>query len=230
MDHDMKVENIEPSTPVVEGDKMSKKSIIGMTILTVVALAGVAFGIWGISEKNRAENDLAVKITEATGKVTDFVTDKITSVSEDGTVTEIMDAVAGNDDNWENFVKNMSGVPVHVSASYDDGNVTHWLSAIVSDNYLKIEDSKSNDANKTPLVILEEDDVLAVYYLEIGNGGVPYFYIIKTDGDVYRFGLYEDNRTLEKVGDYSKIVSAFVGNGLVPTLIDINGNIYETSY
>ena len=73
--------------------KMSKGQIIGMVILAVVALAGVAFGVWGIVGKNEAEKekDLAIKITETSGKVTDIITDKITSVDENGTVTEITD-------------------------------------------------------------------------------------------------------------------------------------------
>ena len=61
------VEVTTQSQPVTESDKMSKKGIIGMVILTVVALAGVAFGIWGMVGKDQAEKDLAIKITEAGG-------------------------------------------------------------------------------------------------------------------------------------------------------------------
>lgn len=71
--------------------RMSKGQIIGMVILTIVALAGVAFGVFGMMEKDKAEKNLAIKITEAGGKVTEMVTDKITSVDENGTVTEITD-------------------------------------------------------------------------------------------------------------------------------------------
>ncbi len=74
--------------------RMSKGQIIGMVILTIVALAGVAFGVFGMMEKDKAEKNLAIKITEAGGKVTEIVTDKITSVSDDGTVTEITDTNA----------------------------------------------------------------------------------------------------------------------------------------
>lgn len=198
MDRDMKVENIEPSTPVVEGDKMSKKSIIGMTILTVVALAGVAFGVWGISEKNRAENDLAVKITEATGKVTDFVTDKITSVSEDGTVTEIMDAVAGksyrnpiieSNDSKYGYSENLTSTNVYVGHT---DPYTLWIrikNGIVSHCDVTAADgSNSEDCQITGLT----DSVYKV--IEFGKGqdnGNNYIGFILTDGTVAYIPLYE---------------------------------------
>ena len=76
------------------GEKMSQKSIIGLVILTIIALAGVAFGVWGMMGKDQAEKDLAIKIKEANGTVTEIETDKIVSTDEDGTVTEITDTNA----------------------------------------------------------------------------------------------------------------------------------------
>jgi len=90
---DVIVKEIKPeeSQPVVESEKMSKKSVIGLIVLTIIALAGVAFGVWGMMGKDQAEKDLAIKIKEANGTVTEIETDKIVSTDENGTVTEITD-------------------------------------------------------------------------------------------------------------------------------------------
>lgn len=51
----------EPTaTPVAEPkSKMSKKQIIGMTVLTIIAIAGVAFGVFGMVDSSSKNNEIA---------------------------------------------------------------------------------------------------------------------------------------------------------------------------
>ena len=73
--------------------KMSKKQIIGMVILSLVAIGGVLFGIYGMSSQNEQIAELTVKVKDAEGKATQLETEKITITDADGGVTEITDSV-----------------------------------------------------------------------------------------------------------------------------------------
>ena len=59
------VGNVQPKEvapqqePVVKKDGGSKGLIIGIIILTIVALAGIGFGVWGMMAKDKAEKNLA---------------------------------------------------------------------------------------------------------------------------------------------------------------------------
>lgn len=74
-------------TALSQNEKMSKTSIIGMVILTIIALAGVAFGIWGIKEKDDIEKSLATGTTSE--QTVDCITEK--DLDEDEDVIDIDD-------------------------------------------------------------------------------------------------------------------------------------------
>lgn len=72
--------------------------------------------------------------------------------------------------------------------------------------------------------------MISAYFVEVGNGGVPYIYPIKKDGSVARIDISENGaRTIEHLDGYEKIVSIFGGGDLFAHLIDINGNVYRNS-
>lgn len=73
--------------------KMSKKQIVGMVILSLIAIGGVLFGIYGMNSQNEQIAELTVKVKDAEGKATQLETEKITITDADGGVTEITDSV-----------------------------------------------------------------------------------------------------------------------------------------
>lgn len=98
MEPEENMQNNVPEEPKVEvadePNKMSKKSIIGMTILTIIALAGVAFGIWGVKEKNNIEKSIATGTTSTSEKMVDCITEK--DLDEDEGVIDIDDYNVGS--------------------------------------------------------------------------------------------------------------------------------------
>ena len=78
-----------------EGGKMSKKQIAGLVVLTLVAIGGVLFGIYGMNSQNEQISELTVRATTAEGKVAQLTTDKVTITDPDGGVVEIEDATTG---------------------------------------------------------------------------------------------------------------------------------------
>ncbi len=75
--------------------KMSKKQIVGMVILCLVALAGVLFGIYGMNSQNEQIAQLTTRVEDAEEKVTKLETNKVKITDSDGGTTIITDL---NDD------------------------------------------------------------------------------------------------------------------------------------
>ena len=181
--------------------------ILGFVLLFLIAVGGVGFGVWEMmeSENQRRQYETEIntlkeqntKLSEETEKTSDEETE------EDVVVVE-MDA-------WDTFVENAKN-----KSFYAFGNN---LTAFSADGKMSILNSSGE--------IFKMDDVIAVYEIEIGNGNVPYFYAIRSDGSVYRANLYEKGITFEKVGDYTRIVSVVQSGDLYALLIDIDGNIYK---
>lgn len=74
-------------------EKMSKKQIVGMVILCLVAIAGVLFGIYGMNSQNEQVKELMTRATDAEEKVAKLETSK-KSGSDGGTI-EITDLNEG---------------------------------------------------------------------------------------------------------------------------------------
>lgn len=81
------------SSGEAEKTKMSKKQVIGLVVLSLIAVGGVLFGIYGMNSQNEQIAQLTVRATDAEGKVAELETDKITIAGPDGT-TEITDSAA----------------------------------------------------------------------------------------------------------------------------------------
>ena len=133
-------------------------------------------------------------------------------------------------DIYENFANNLSkNNSVTVFGHYyhwtGADNVKRTVVSRIENSHLTITDIDNGDT-----VIAETDGIIGAYYVEIGNGGVPYMYLIKKDGSVARIDISENGtRTIEDLDGYEKIVSIFGGGDLHAHLVDINGNVYKNS-
>ena len=75
-------------------------------------------------------------------------------------------------------------------------------------------------------MIYNGDGYVDAFYVQLGNGVVPYFYFIKNDGSIERMDISEGKRTIEKVEGYSNIVFVGESGTLMARLVDIDGNSF----
>ena len=218
-----------PVTPVVDNKQKGGNGLkITTAIACVVAICGIGFGVYGMmqsSEKDSQISDLKVQIKEADGTVTTIETPEIETNANDGTTITITDTVV---DGYKNFADNLAKNYVATVFGYyshwtGSDNVKRTVAARVENSHLTITDIDGGS-----VVIAEADGIISAYFVEIGNGGVPYIYLIKKDGSVARIDISENgSRTIENLDGYEKIVSIFGGGDLTAHLIDINGNVYK---
>lgn len=224
-------ENGASMASVVDNKQNSGNGLrIATVIACVAAVCGIGFGIYGMiqsSQKDSQISDLKVQIKEDDGAITTIETPEIETNANDRTTVTTMDTVV---DGYKNFADNLAknyaatifGFYYHWTGSDNEKRI---VVARVENSHLAIYDTDNGSA-----VIAEADGIISAYYVEIGNGGVPYMYLIKKDGSVARIDISENGtRTIEDLDGYEKIVSIFGGGDLQAHLIDINGNVYKNS-
>ncbi|MDO5475113.1 MAG: hypothetical protein Q4F61_01870 [Candidatus Saccharibacteria bacterium] len=225
-------QNAAAAMPVMDsGNQKSGNGLkIATAIASIVAVCGIGFGIYGMvqsSQKDSQISDLKVQIKDSNGTVTTIETPEIETTTNDGTTVTITDTVV---DGYKNFADNLAknyaatvfGYYYHWAGS---DNVKRTVAAHVENSHLTITDIDDGSA-----IIAEADGIISAYFIEIGNGGVPYIYLVKKDGSVARINISENGaRTIEDLDGYEKIVSIFSGGDLYAHLIDINGNVYKNS-
>ena len=118
----------------------------------------------------------------------------------------------------DNLVKNND---IHIF----DHNGTNSVLISVEGSHLTVSDL---DENGSESVFAESDNIIGAYPVKIGNGSVPYVYLIKEDGSVARIDISDRGaRVIENLDEFERIVSVFGDGDLTAHLIDINGNIFK---
>lgn len=75
-----------------EKNKMSKKQIIGLVILSLIAIGGVLFGVYGMNSQNDQIAQLTTRAEDAEEKVEALEANKVTIVDPDENTVEISDS------------------------------------------------------------------------------------------------------------------------------------------
>lgn len=212
-----------PAAPVVNDKQKSGNGLkIATAIACVVAVCGIGFGIYGMVQSAQKDN----QISNLNSQIKDLEESMAIEPSENVESSEST-IIAGN---YENFANNLSknnsvtvfGYYYHWTGS---DNVKRTVASRIENSHLTVTDIDNGDT-----VIAETDGIIGAYYVEIGNGGVPYMYLIKKDGSAARIDISENGtRTIEDLDGYEKIVSIFGGGDLYAHLVDINGNVYKNS-
>jgi len=213
-----------PIAPVTENNKQNGGNglKITTTIACIAAVCGIGFGVYGMIQSFQKDN----QISNLDIQIKDL---KESIAIESSEAIEPSESTISADI-YENFANNLSknnsvtvfGYYYHWTGS---DNVKRTVASRIENSYLTITDLDNGDT-----VIAETDGIIGAYYVEIGNGGVPYMYLIKKDGSVARIDISENStRTIEDLDGYEKIVSIFGGGDLYAHLIDINGNVYKNS-
>lgn len=223
------IANEPVKSDIVFNDKPKKSGgmILCMILLALLAAGGIGFGVWAMLDGNAQKDTLNQQISTLKSQI-DELQEKIND-----NVSNSTDSDTDINDSWSKYSRNLATQDIHIGGNYWHYNGTdneRYIAFASKDEngHLTVTDAGNNMNTDNP-IILELDDVLSVYYVQVGNGGVPYFYIVDLNGSVSRIDISENSsRQLEKVGDYTKIVNVFVPAGLEAVLIDIDGNIYKS--
>ncbi len=214
----------EPSkSDIVFNDKPKKNSsmILGMVLLAILAIGGIGFGVWAMLDGNAQKENLNNQISSLTTQNNELL-EQIGASDSDNIVDVNADL-----DTWEYFSNNLLKRPMIATGGY-----WHYTG---SDNEYKMVSAHKDAEGQLTININGEDvsadgfeNVILVYFVHYGNGADAYFYVIEVDGSVYRMEVAEGmTYELEKVGDYTKIISVVENGDLSNDLIDINGNVYN---
>ncbi|MDO4747108.1 MAG: hypothetical protein Q4A70_02080 [Candidatus Saccharibacteria bacterium] len=225
----MPEQNAFPQEPVAE-KKTGNGMLIGMILCALIALGGVGFGVWAMMDGNTQKEQLNSQISALKSQVNELQ-EKISTGPGDG--TEKIDTDTDTSNSWDIFSRKLATQSVYIMGYYSHYNGTsneRYMAYAMKDanGHLVITDAGNNMSDNNP-VILELDDVLSVYYIKVGNGSVPYFYIVGLNGGVSRIDISENsNRQLEKVGEYTRIATVLEAASSEAILVDIDGNIYKS--
>lgn len=235
--------NTTPTTPITpnpikttpEASKTHKNKnqllVISLIICAILALAGIGFGIYGVIASNHYSsevNDLKSMIAEKDKTIANLKNPENPENPETPDEPKNPEEPQANsyttfaDNLAKNHIPSVFGYYYHYTGSDNVRNAV-WVN-IDQNCHLTITDLDNN--NQT---IAEADNIISAYFVQVGNGSVPYFYMIHKDGTVSRINISEDaNHALEKLDGYTNIVAVSGSSDLLAYLIDINGNIYKT--
>lgn len=201
-------QNVDAGAPMMTVVDSKQKSGNGLKIATaiacVVAVCGIGFGAYSMIQCSEKDKQVSVLKTQ--------IENTNEEIAADGSYEKFADNLANN---YEAHLFSYDG---------EDG-----VSIDVENSHLTISDFNV-DGRGGKSIFAESDNVISVYLVKIGNGSVPYVYIIKKDGSVVRIDISKNGaRTIENLDGYEKIVSIFGGGDLYAHLIDIDGNVYKNS-
>lgn len=206
----------------------NKRLIIALIVCIVLALAGVVFGIFGLISSGHKSSEIDGLKSLITQKDETIANLKQPETPTTPVETPTETPIAPKTNSYTIFADNLSKNSANIFGYYyhynGTENVQRTMLAALENGHLKITDLDDN--NK---LIAEADNILSAYFIHVGNGNTPYFYLIHKDGKVSRLCIAENvDRALESLNDYTNIVSVFEGSDLFAYLIDINGNLYKT--
>lgn len=100
-------------------DKMSKKQIIGLVVLSLIAVGGVLFGVYGMNSQNEQIAELTAKVSDAEEKAAAIETEKIEIAEPEG--EEIADITVNSQN------------PVVRSSDPDEGFLLNFNATVYGD-------------------------------------------------------------------------------------------------
>ena len=232
------MEDSNNTTPITTAKK-PKGMAIGMAICSVLALAGVGFGIYGmVSASNKSVNtaDMKVQVKSEDGTITTLETEQIETKTEDGKTVTVVETPTIATRNQ------IYSQPQRLEVIYDSGNsyrdeLTIAIAngkvtscSVTRKEYASNGGSAGRRLNECDLGI--QGEISRVIEGGLGQsylGGFVFF--IMTDGSVY----YIHPQTVLKTGDWTAkkfetgefIADAFmsVGNGADTVFITNTGKV-----
>ena len=162
-----------PVTPVVNNKQKSGNGLkIATAIACIVAICGIGFGVYGMIQSAQKDNQIS---------------DLKNQNNDSGEGLIIDDRPVIEYDDYEKFANNLvRNYETHIF-NYEG---TNSVSISVENSHLTISDFNADEKGGES-VFAEADNIIGAYLVEIGNGSVPYIYLIKKDGTVARIDISE---------------------------------------
>ena len=205
-----------------EKSKMSKKQVVGLVVLSLIAIGGVLFGIYGMNSQNEQIAQLTVRATDAEERAAQLETEKTTIVNSDGEITEIADSAL----NYQNPVVRAESETDVYEVTYDipvyaqgDGiNTSLYLS---TDGGQLKRCGLSNSAEKCAISGLPSD-IYKMATIYEGNGhGSEKIGFLASDGSVWYVYVYNGGDVNQGL-DMNPIAKKANIDGFVKDIISIN--------
>ena len=207
-----------------EKSKMSKKQIIGLVILSLIAIGGVLFGVYGMNSQNDQIAQLTVRVADAEGKVAQLETEKITIADSDSETVEITDSVFARQN------------PVIKGGEYGSYDVTYNIPVDVQGsvidtflNFYVINGQFSNCGIPSVTVAGEcnvngvPDNIYKMATIQNGDGyGDEKIAFLMNDGSVWYAPIYEKDDTGALSINKNMTVKKANIDGFVKDIVDIN--------
>ena len=182
-----------------EKSKMSKKNIIGLVVLSLIAVGGVLFGIYGMNSQNDQIAQLTARATDAENKVATLETNKVTITEPNKDTTEITDTTDVTDvtavSSFQNPVIENSGgssydvmhsVPVYIQNNDTNTSIYFYTKNGQFGNCYIANTMDNCSVNGLPEGIYKMATIFE------GNGmGDEKIGFLMTDGSVYFAPIYE---------------------------------------
>lgn len=199
--------------------------IITTVVASVIALASVATTAVLLIKEDRKSAEISELSAQIESLQNNTNTDNNTEQSTNQAVLSNSYELFLNNYNKNNTFRGATG-EYYI---YENGtNIEQHVTARIDEkNHLVIEGPYSDGA---ATIIAEADDIVDAFFVEIGNGGVPYFYLTETNGNLSRICIAtycSNSREIEKIDDFSNIVYVTEGGDFKAQLVDINGNVFE---
>lgn len=219
------------SKPAGEKSKMSKKQIVGLVVLSLIAIGGVLFGIYGMNSQNDQIAELKARATDAEGKVAQLETEKITIEEPDGGTTEITDSAPSVQQNpiiiaTEPSVYSVQhNIPVYIQGSENNDKMYFYLKNGQFDQcYLSNSTVGDCDVSGLPGSLYK----MATIYE--GNGlGSEKIGFLASDGSVYYAPIYSEIDGMAVVNKEFVAKKANI-DGFVKDIISINYGDMNSHY
>ena len=130
-----------------EKSKMSKKQIVGLVVLSLIAIGGVLFGVYGMNSQNEQIAQLTVRATDAERKVSSLETGKTTISDLDKETADITDSATINNTelNTKDYIYigewgikiNEEGEYLYINGMYGDGQtIPSYINTSIKDAWL----------------------------------------------------------------------------------------------
>lgn len=196
------MEQSTPQTQPVVVVSSHKGLKVTTAIMSAIAACGICFGAYGILQNFTKKQQIA---------------DLEAEVAENQ-----RDPAAA----YQVFANNLATKTSTVFGYYytNEDNARRTVAAQIKDAHLTLTEV---DEDK---IFAEIDGIIAAYFIRVGDGGVPFFYLVKKDGSAARLDISENSpRAIENLCGYDRIVSIFEGADLTAHLVDITGNVYQNS-
>ncbi len=225
---------MEQNTPITMNTNQQNNERglkFALIITSFLAMGGVGFGIFSTIQsfnEDKITASLEAQIEGIRKTATDTIETQKTKLSSDldESSTNAETAVTNS---YELFANNLSSQYDGVVFGYYNHwngteNILNTVLAKIKSSHLTISEAENGSS-----IIAEAENVISAFFVNIGNGSVPYVYFTRKDGSIARINISENgSRTIEELSKYKNIVSVFTGGDLYAYLIDINGNIYKT--